>query len=86
MTIYTLAQAKARLSKVIEEVEAGQPVLITKHGQPAAVLTRADQASPPSPRKLMGCLKQEFAGWKMPDDFDRMMEGEITALFEGDGL
>jgi prevent-host-death family protein len=86
MTTYTLAQAKASFSKVIEEVEAGHPVLITKHGRPAAVLTKPDYSTPPPPRNLVGCLKQEFAGWKMPNDFDRMMEDEIVALFEGDAL
>jgi hypothetical protein len=33
---------------------------------------------------LQGCLKAELADWRMPDDFDRMMEDEIVALFEGD--
>jgi antitoxin (DNA-binding transcriptional repressor) of toxin-antitoxin stability system len=83
MTKYTLAQAKANFSKVIGEVEAGRTVLITKHGNPAALMTRPERVPVAAKRQLQGCLKKEFAGWRMPEDFDRMMQDEILAMFEG---
>jgi prevent-host-death family protein len=84
MTTYTLAQAKASFSKVIDEVQAGGPVLITKHGHPAAMIIQPESAASTPKRHLHGCLKNEFAAWQMPDDFDRMAQNEIAALFEGD--
>jgi antitoxin (DNA-binding transcriptional repressor) of toxin-antitoxin stability system len=84
VTTYTLAQAKANFSKVIGEVETGCAVLITKHGHPAALMTQPDHAPTMTKRQLQGCLKKEFANWQMPEDFDRMMQDEILALFEGD--
>jgi prevent-host-death family protein len=86
MTSYTLAEAKASFSKVIKEVEAGNTVQITKHGQPAAVLMHPRDAADKLPRGLVGCLKDEFADWKMPDDFDRICQTEIEAMFDGGGL
>ena len=38
----SLAEAKATLSEVIREAEAGSPVLITRHGKPVAALVRAE--------------------------------------------
>jgi prevent-host-death family protein len=84
MSTYTLAEAKAQFSKVVEEVEAGRSVLITKHGRPAAVMVQPQSAPDAPKRQLQGCLKNELAGWQMPDNFDRMMDDEIVALFEGD--
>jgi prevent-host-death family protein len=36
----SLAEAKATLSECIREVEAGSPVVITRHGKPVAALVR----------------------------------------------
>jgi antitoxin (DNA-binding transcriptional repressor) of toxin-antitoxin stability system len=84
VSVYTLAEAKARFSKVIEEVEAGHSVLITKHGRPVATMAQPQNTPAAPKRQLQGCLKNELVGWQIPDDFDRMMEDEIVALFEGD--
>jgi len=82
MTTYTLAEAKARLSKVVEEVEAGNTALITKHGRPAAVVIKPDKAIRSPKRGLVGCLRKEFANWELPEDFDRIKQDEIITLFE----
>ena len=42
-------EAKTHLSALLEEVEAGQPVLITKNGRPVAVL---QPAAVPAQRNL----------------------------------
>jgi prevent-host-death family protein len=36
MATVNLAQAKARLSKLLDRVEAGEEVVITRHGRPVA--------------------------------------------------
>jgi prevent-host-death family protein len=38
----SLAEAKATLSEAIREVEAGSPLVITRHGKPVAALVRAE--------------------------------------------
>jgi prevent-host-death family protein len=39
MTTVTLVEAKANLSKLIDRVEAGEAVVITRHGRPVANLS-----------------------------------------------
>jgi prevent-host-death family protein len=85
MVTYTLAQAKAQFSKVIEEAQRNGSVLITKHGHPAALITSPKTTSPTESRGLVGCMRDEFADWAIPEDFDRMLQDEIIALFEGGG-
>jgi prevent-host-death family protein len=41
MATYSLAQAKDRLSKLVDEALAGEPVTITRHGKPVVHLTPA---------------------------------------------
>ncbi|UYM05801.1 type II toxin-antitoxin system Phd/YefM family antitoxin [Solicola gregarius] len=38
MTTYTLSEARANLSAILDSVERGEPVEITRHGRPAARL------------------------------------------------
>jgi len=38
----SVAEAKARFSECIRQVESGSPVLITKHGKSVAALVRPD--------------------------------------------
>ncbi|MBF0391962.1 MAG: type II toxin-antitoxin system prevent-host-death family antitoxin [Alphaproteobacteria bacterium] len=39
MVTVSLAQAKAHLSELLDQVESGEDVLITRHGRPVAHLT-----------------------------------------------
>jgi prevent-host-death family protein len=84
MTTYTLAEAKANFSKVIDEVMSGRPALITKYGHPAAMITAPEPHATPTRRNLRGCLAKQFAGWQLPENFNRMAQDEIVSLFEGD--
>jgi len=43
MTRVGLAEAKARLSALIAQVEAGEEVVITRHGRPIARLASVEQ-------------------------------------------
>jgi prevent-host-death family protein len=68
--------AKTHLSRLIDQVNAGEEVVITRHGRPVARLVPAQTAKP---RKL-GLLKGKV--W-MSDDFDAPLPDEVLKLFEG---
>jgi antitoxin (DNA-binding transcriptional repressor) of toxin-antitoxin stability system len=82
MLTYTLAEAKAKFSQVVKEVQDGDSALITKHGYPVVLITQPEIAAPAPQRGLNGFLKKKFEGWQMPEDFDRMAQSEIIAMFE----
>jgi prevent-host-death family protein len=71
MQTYTLAEAKSHFSQVVCEAEAGNRILITRHGKPAAVVC-APESSPKTIRDMQGFVIEEMKGWQMPDDFDRL--------------
>jgi len=41
MVIVNLAQAKARLSELLDKVEGGEDVVITRHGRPSPTLPQS---------------------------------------------
>ncbi len=43
MTTVTAARAKAEFAECVRKAEAGEPVLITRHGKPVVALVPADQ-------------------------------------------
>jgi prevent-host-death family protein len=47
MITINLAQAKARLSELLDKVEAGEEVIITRHGRPVAHVQAPSQARRP---------------------------------------
>jgi prevent-host-death family protein len=71
-------EAKTHLSKLVDQAVKGEPFVIAKAGRPLVKVTALD--SPAAPRRF-GFLKGEIA---VPDDFDRMGEVEIAALFGQD--
>ena len=42
-TMVTAARAKAEFAEYVRKAEAGQPVLITRHGKPVVALVPADE-------------------------------------------
>ena len=55
MVTVNLAQAKARLSELLDKVEAGQEVVITRYGKVVAHLSAASSPKKPIPlRELAG--------------------------------
>lgn len=77
MKTTTSTEAKARLNALLAEVaETGEPVTITNHGKPVAILSPAI----PTPRRF-----GQLAGQIMiPDDFDAPLDEAELALWEGD--
>jgi prevent-host-death family protein len=63
-----LPQAQADLAKLIEQVESGIEVLITRNGRPVARLTPATERMPD---RVPGSAKGVFT---VPDDFDAPLE------------
>ena len=73
----SIAEAKNRLPELIRAVEAGEQVVITRHGKPVAQL-----APPPAGRRRIrwGCMRnriQFLAGWDDPMDPDLFLSGDL---------
>lgn len=77
MTTVNIHEAKTHLSKLIDRAVRGESFVIAKAGRPLVKVTALE--APPEPRRL-GFLAGEIA---VPDDFDRMGEEAIEALFGG---
>ena len=74
MTLVTITEAKANLSKLIAMVERGEEVIIGRAGKPVATLAAVKTSR--KPRKL-GTLRGEF--WMAPD-WKEWPEEEARAL------
>jgi prevent-host-death family protein len=68
-------EAKTRLSKLLEQVEAGEEIIIARHGKPVARLVPLQRTA--APRQL-GLLRGKI--WISPD-FDEP-DDELTDLME----
>lgn len=75
MIIVDIHEAKTHLSKLVDRAVRGEAFVIAKAGKPLVRVTALD--APATPRRL-GFLSGEIL---VPDDFDRMGEAEIAALF-----
>lgn len=79
MIVTNISEAKANLSKLIEQVLDGQEVIIGKAGKPVAKLVPFDADT--RPRTLgIGAWRGQI--W-VADDFDEPSD-EIAALFAGE--
>jgi prevent-host-death family protein len=73
----SIAEAKRRLPELIRIVEAGESVIVTRHGKPVA------QISPPPPdrrRARLGGMKERISlprGWDARIDLDRFVAGGL---------
>jgi len=73
--VISIAEAKNRLPQLIRAVEAGEQVVITRHGTPVAQLN----PPPAEPRKVVfGGMKgriELLPGWDDPIDEDEFLAG-----------
>ena len=51
MVTVSLVEAKAHLSKLLDKVEGGETIVITRHGKVVANITAAEQTKRPIPFK-----------------------------------
>ncbi len=77
MSTVNIHEAKTQFSRIVEQVEAGEEVVIARAGKPVARLMPLESAVP-KPRKL-GQGKKRFT---FPSNFDNLNAGEITSMFE----
>lgn len=75
MVTVNIHEAKTQLSRLVDRAAKGEPFVIAKAGKPLVKVLALD--APSKPQRL-GFLAGEIA---VPDDFDRMAEAEIEALF-----
>ena len=69
--------AKTQLSRLVDQVNAGEEVVITRHGRPVARLVPAAAATPRQPGLLEG------KGYWIADDFDAPLPDDLQRRFEG---
>jgi antitoxin (DNA-binding transcriptional repressor) of toxin-antitoxin stability system len=78
MQTYNIHYAKTQLSRLVEQAAKGESFVIAKAGKPM-VKVMALNAPEPSQIKRFGFMAGQI---RVPDDFDRMGEVEIMAIFE----
>jgi prevent-host-death family protein len=61
MVTVNLAQAKANLSELIDKVEGGEGVIITRHGRPVARLAPIEQ--PKKPVRSLAAFRATVPRW-----------------------
>lgn len=64
MSAVNLAVAKAQLSELINRVEAGEEVVITRHGRPVARVVPATPLKQPVPLRRLAELRKQLPARK----------------------
>lgn len=77
MQTINIHEAKTHLSRLVEDVAAGEEVIIAKAGKPMARLVALAK---PAGRRRLGLLSGKMV---VPDDFDAPLPEDVLASFEG---
>ena len=79
MTIqtYNVQEAKAKLSKLLQDVDTGIEVIIAKAGKPMARISRIEESSS---KIRFGVLKGKV---KVSDNFNAPLPDDLLSKFEG---
>jgi prevent-host-death family protein len=75
MVTVNIHEAKTQLSKLVDRAAKGEAFVIARAGKP---LVRVAALEAPSKPRRLGFLAGEIT---VPEDFNRMAESEIAALF-----
>lgn len=78
MKTVNIYDAKAQLSRLVEQAAGGEDVVIARNGRPVARLTGLEEARPPV---RLGLLKGKI---RIREDFDEPLDPEELAGFEQD--
>ncbi len=73
-------RAKTNLSQLLQRVEAGEEVVISRDGVPVARLVRVERER--QGRRELGADRGLFT---VPDDFNAPLPDEVLAVFSGEG-
>lgn len=74
MKTYNVHEAKTNLSRLIEQAEKGEPIVIARAGKP---VVRVERNAADQPRRI-GFMRGKA---HIPDDFDAMAADGIAALY-----
>ena len=77
MLTVNIHEAKTQLSKLVDQAAQGEAFIIAKAGKPMVKVIPLGQAEAGTACRL-GFMAGEFS---VPDNFDRMGDGEIERLF-----
>lgn len=79
MTTIGLAEAKSKLSELVDQVERGEEVVISRYGKAVAKIVPVE---PPKIDRsgIFGCMRGKM--W-VADDFDAPLPEDIQRYFEG---
>lgn len=80
MEIVNIHEAKTHLSRLLDKVSQGEPVIIARAGKPVARVSRLNAPEDANQAGRIGFMKDQI---QVPDDFDRMGEEEIARMFGG---
>ncbi len=80
MKIYNIKDAKAQLSRLVEQAARGEPLVIAKAGKPLVKVVALNAPEPAQMRRF-GFMAGQI---EVPADFNTMGASEIQALFEGE--
>ena len=64
MVTVTLVEAKAHLSELLDKVESGEEVVITRHGRPIAHLSAVSR--PRRPVRSLTAFRAKMPRWRKP--------------------
>jgi prevent-host-death family protein len=80
MRTINIHEAKTHLSRLVEQVAAGEPFIIAKAGKPVAKVVPLDAPAKTKIRRL-GFMQGQGT---VPDDFDDIARDEIEQMFAGE--
>lgn len=75
MSHYSVHRAKTHLSRLLRKAEAGEEVVITRHGSPVARLAPVYGS-----RRVFG---RDRGRYEVPEDFDAPLDESLLRAFEG---
>jgi prevent-host-death family protein len=79
MQTFNIHEAKTQLSRLVDKAAKGEPFVIAKAGKPLVKVVALNTPEPQQVKRL-GFMAGQIA---VPDDFDRMGQGEIEQMFGG---
>ena len=74
MKIYSMTDAKAKFSQVVESVLQGEEIIVTKMGKPAVKISAYE---PKTENNRLGLMKSQAT---IPDNFGKWNEAEAKLL------
>lgn len=75
MRTVNMHEAKTHLSQLVEKAAGGEPFVIAKAGRPMVKVIPLEEMTTP---QRLGFMAGQI---RVPDDFDRMGEDAILAMF-----